>query len=113
MGQTFVWKNALSIQRPLPQPQQNPKPQPQPNTIGLKPQQLITIGQQKQQLPTQPQHIWIGLQQQKSQPLSMDVDLHNGLMINGVMMTIIMQVVTLMMELVVTISLMDGTHIAK
>jgi hypothetical protein len=34
-------------------------------------------------------------------------------MINGVMMTIIMQVVTLMMELVVTIFLMDGTHIAK
>ena len=64
MGQTFVWKNALSIQRPLPQPQQNPKPQPQPNTIGLKPQQLITIGQQKQQLPIQPQHIWIGQQQQ-------------------------------------------------
>ena len=59
MGQTFVWKIAHSIQHPLPPPQQNPKPQPQPITIGLKPQQLITIGQQKQQqqLPTQPQHI--------------------------------------------------------
>ena len=103
MGQTFVWKHAHSIQHPLPPPQQNQKLQPQPITIGLKPQQL----------PTQPQHIWIGLQQQKSQPLPMDVDPHNGLMISGVMMTIIMQVVTLMMELVVTISLMDGTHIAK
>jgi hypothetical protein len=41
------------------------------------------------------------------------VDLHNGLLTNGVTMKTIMLVVTLMVELVVTMTIVDGTLIAK
>ena len=43
----------------------------------------------------------------------MDVDLPTGLMTNGVMMKITMQVVTLMVALAVTMTLADGIPIVK
>merc|ERR1712025_1496872 len=41
------------------------------------------------------------------------VDLHNGLLINGVMMKTTMLIAIGMVELVVTMTLVDGTHIAQ
>ena len=49
------------------------------------------------------------------QPLhqQMVVDLLNGLLINGVMMKITTQIVIMMVELVVLMTLLDGTTIVK
>ena len=51
--------------------------------------------------------------QLQQHPHQLDVDLHNGLKINGVMMKTIMPTATGMEALVVTILLEDGTHIAQ
>merc|ERR1719412_2068932 len=55
------------------------------------------------------------LPQLQQQPLHqlLNVDLHNGPMINGVMMKTIMKVAIGMVGLVVTMTLVDGTHIAQ
>ena len=41
------------------------------------------------------------------------MDLHNGQLTNGVMMKTTMKLVILMVELVASMTLVDGTHIAK
>merc|ERR1711997_318861 len=51
--------------------------------------------------------------QLQQHPHQLDVDLHNGLKINGVMMKTIMPTATGMEALVVTILLEDGTHTAQ
>merc|ERR1719486_503677 len=52
------------------------------------------------------------LQQQQPLHQPLDVDLHNGPMINGVMMKTIMKNVILMVELVASMITVDGTPIA-
>merc|ERR1712156_1026332 len=51
--------------------------------------------------------------QQQQLKHQLTVDLHNGLLINGVMMKITMLIAIGMVELVVTMTLVDGTHIAQ
>ena len=69
----------------------------------LQPLQL----QQPPQPPQQPPLLLLPL------ALPLDVDPHNGLKINGVMMKTIMLIATGMVVLVVTMLLEDGTHTAQ
>ena len=62
---------------------------------------------QLQQPPQQPPLLQLPL------ALHLDVDPHNGLKINGVMMKTITLIATGMVALVVTMFLEDGTHIAQ
>merc|ERR1719350_117639 len=64
---------------------------------------------QLQQPPQQPQQPLLQL----PLALHLDVDPHNGLKINGVMMKTITLIATGMVALVVTMFLEDGTHIAQ
>jgi len=72
---------------------------------------LIPMLDLPQQLPQQQQLLQPLQQQLQLQQES--VDLHNGLLINGVMMKTTMLIAIGMVELVVTMTLVDGTHIVQ